>query len=74
MYPSPQEARQRPCRALDRLPFCAGHWLGGEDISGRLVGGGGEIGSQIIEFFELEAPWKVEKGPGGHERKKDHLA
>lgn len=32
--------------------------------------GEGEIGSQIIEFFELEEPWKVEKGPGGHERKK----
>lgn len=34
------------------------------------MGGGGEIGSQIIEFFELEEPWKVEKGPGGHERKR----
>lgn len=21
------------------------------------------------EFFDLEGPWKVEKGPGGHERR-----
>lgn len=55
--------------------FCIG-W-GGEDVEDRLGGGGGELCLQIIEFFELEEPWKVEEGPGGHERKKikkGHLA
>lgn len=31
--------------------------------------GGGPICRQMREFFDLEEPWKVEKGPGGHERR-----
>lgn len=43
--------------------------------AGKAGGGEREICWQIIEFFETEELWKVEKGPGGHERKKnDHLA
>lgn len=70
MYGSLQEATQPPHRALGQPPFCVLHWLGRRGCLGQAGRGGGEICWQIIEFFELEGPWKVEKGPGGHEREK----
>lgn len=61
-YLSLEEGRQQPFRVLSCVPFCVSVFP-----SGRLGRGRG-IYRQIIEFFELEGPWKVEKGPGGHEK------